>query len=431
MESDHTSVNSSAEFDEIYTHTYQKFMEQKMKPHLTFYVANLHHWLAELVSRPGMCDILCRVPNSQDRVEDIMESKAIKELVGPDGQPFVGPHVAGIHLCFALFMDFFNSEGNFIGGKHNSTGGIFIVILNLPIHLRYAPENMFPIFTPGGREPTTEELNNLLRPIVDQIITLYSDGIAIQHAWSQVSILLRAMIAIIIADTPAAKKVGGFASHAHYWFCHMCRLGRFEIEANLQPSSWPKLTHEDHDAIARAWRDAPSITLREELFKLYGLRFSELHRIPYLKLTECIGAEPMHAIMQNTIQHHIRRTFGINGAQGDRFFDQDNDENDDSDREGATGNGVIEEGNPDYDFLELQKGMSICLRPGVDTRSLIMLSNMKVATLVTLCKNLGASTLHLHLHNGQPKRTDMVEALALKVCYMHWSVILCVSYGLR
>jgi hypothetical protein len=71
--------------------------------------------------------------------------------------------------------------------------------------------------------------------------------------------------------------------------------------------------------------------------------------------------------------------------------------------------------NLDSNSAEVQKGMSICLRPGVDTRSLVMLSNLKVATLVTLCENIGALLLHLRLHKGHPKRSDMVEALALKV----------------
>jgi hypothetical protein len=137
---------------------------------------------------------------------------------------------------------------------------------------------------------------------------------------------LRGMLAIIIADTPAAKKIGGFASHAQRWFCHMCRLGREDLESNLDPATWPRLCNEHHNTLAKAWRDAPTNESREELFNFYGIRFSELHRIPYLKLTECIGPEPMHSIMQNTIQHHIRRTFGIDAVQGDQFYDSEDED---------------------------------------------------------------------------------------------------------
>jgi hypothetical protein len=400
-------------FDTLYEQTYQKYMEASLRPHLNFYVANLNHWVAQLVARPGMIDTLRTVVTPDERIHDIMEGKGIREMRGADGLPFVGPHVKGIHLCFALFIDFFNSEGNFIGGKHNSTGGIFLVVLNLPIHLRYAPENMFPVFTPGGREPTTEELNNLLRPFVTQLIAIYETGIIIrmQVAGSMVEIDIQGMIAIIIADTPAAKKIGGFASHAHRWFCHLCRLGREDIETNLEPETYPRMSNDDHDAIAKAWRDAPTEAVQEELFHVYGIRFSELHRIPYLRITECIAAEPMHAIMQNTIQHHIRRTFGINAVQGDIFYDNDEQDRDYEEMNNLDG----ETDTENTDSPDVRKALAILGRPGLDVRALNMLTNLPVQSLIILCRRAGVATWLLPLHKGQPKRADMVEALVFKV----------------
>jgi Transposase family tnp2 len=407
------SIEDTGIFTSTYRTTHQMYTEAQLKPHLTFYVPNFQHWLAELVSRPGMLEIVKRDMEPHNGIDDIMQGKAIRELIGPDGKPFIQSDAKSIHLCFGLFFDFFNSEGNFIGGKHKSTGGIFLVVLNLPLHLRYAPENMFPIFTPGGREPTTEELNNLLRPFVDQLIAVYSDGIIIRmrQGGFRTELDLRGMLAIIIADTPAAKKIGGFASHAQRWFCHMCRLGREEMESNLEPATWSRLCPEHHDALAKAWRDAPTTKLREELFSFYGVRFSELHRIPYLRLTECIGAEPMHSIMQNTIQHHIRRTFGIDAVQGDQFYDSE----DEGDIIGPSVNTSTEADNAIADTPEVRKGLGILNRPGLDTRSLTILSNMRVTTLITLCDKFGISAWVLPLYKGQPKRAEMVEALARKV----------------
>lgn len=400
-------ANGRDDFEQPYDNASQKHANAQITPRLTYYVANLHHWIAELITRPGMKSILQRPVPAHDHVHDIMESKAIQGLIGPNGRPFIGPHVRGIHLCFALFMDFFNSEGNFIGGKHNSTGGIFVVILNLPIELRYAPENMFPVFTPGGREPTTEELNSLLRPLVDQLIILYQPGITVSIDSRPVDI--RAMLALIIADTPAAKKIGGFASHAHRWFCHMCRLSREDIERNLDPSTWPQLSLEHHAALAKLWLNAPSVDLRDELFNVYGIRYSEIQRIPYIKMTECIGAEPMHAIMQNTIQHHIRKTFGINAIQGDMFFDVEDNVT------GATEAEISydEVGAEEAISPEVRKGLEILNRPGFDSRSLDTLVNMRVDTLMTLCEMTKAPTMQLRLHKQKPMRVDMVEALAV------------------
>ncbi|KIM32543.1 hypothetical protein M408DRAFT_19943 [Serendipita vermifera MAFF 305830] len=404
---DGSSSTDQGQLNMSYNHEDLGPTDEKPKPQISFYVADLRQWLTDLVARPGMVDILRNLPQAHGRVSDIMQSRGIRSLKGPDGRSFIGPHVTGVHICLAMFVDFFNSEGNFIGGKHNSTGGIFFIVLNLPISLRYLPENMFPIFTPGGREPTTEGLNNLLRPAIDQLITLYTHGIVLHYSNHPTLTIIRAMVAVIIADTPAAKKVGGFASHAHYWFCHICRLGRDEIETSSEPSSWPRLSHQEHDAIVKAWRDAPSLELRDELFRLYGLRFSELHRLPYIDLTTCIGAEPMHAIMQNTIQHHIRQTFGIDRVQGDRFFD--------TEVEGANENMELPENNLTeltLDTPELHRGIAICAKPWLDVRSLVMLVSLKTSTLVELCRKANVQTWNLPRHNGQPKRISMVEALA-------------------
>jgi hypothetical protein len=268
---------------------------------------------------------------------------------------------------------------------------------------------MFPVFKPGGREPTTDELNNLLRPFVDQLIGIYTDGITvyIQKDNKELKLDVRGMVVIIIADTPAAKKISGFASHAQRWFCHMCRLGRENIETSLTPAQWPRISLEDHDTLAKAWRDAPTTEVQDELFNIYGIRFSELHRIPYLKMTECIGAEPMHAIMQNTIQHHIRKTFGINAVQGDRFYDDEEEAADDREDQDYT--------SPHDDSPELQRGSAIYNRPGIDTRSLDTLENMQVMTLVALCERNGVSAWQLPQHKGRPKHMEMVNALARKV----------------
>jgi hypothetical protein len=119
----------------------------------------------------------------------------------------------------------------------------------------------------------------------------------------------------------------------------------------------------------------------------------------------------MHSIMQNTVQHHIRRTFSIDAIQGDQFYDSEDEEdviNLPVDTSGEIGDAVA-------DTPEVRKGLSILNRPGLDTRSLTTLSNMHVASLITLCEKNGISAWALPLYKGQPKRVEMVEALARKV----------------
>lgn len=340
-----------------------------------------------------------------------MQGTAIQDLKGPDGLPFISSTTSEIRLCLGLFIDWFNSQGNYIGGKHKSTGAIYIIILNLPKAQREAPENMFPIFLPGGREPTTSELNQLLRPLVDQLITLYENGMEIFTS-AQNCLILRAMLAIIIADTPAIKKIGGFASHAHEWFCHYngCSLPRHELKTNLDPSVWTKTTPADHKKYSTAWRDAQTAEEQDTIFNLWGFRYSELSRLPYLCLIKSCIIEPMHTILLNTIQHHIRSTFGIN-ARSDSVSlpSDDNEDNTPNTTNIGSANG--------QSSREIERVVLMLLRPGIDKRVLDTLFQLKTASLQELCSKFSIPTWELPQHKGAPKKICMLDAI------VHWVII--------
>ncbi|PVF92356.1 hypothetical protein CPB86DRAFT_717598 [Serendipita vermifera] len=135
------------------------------------------------------------------------------------------------------------------------------------------------------------------------------------------------MIGIIVGDVLAAKKIGGFASHGHKWFCNYCRLSRKDLCNNLETSTWLSFSHQKHLRVAKLWRDAKSVSEREGIFAKYGIRYSELLRLPYLQMTKWLAADPMHAILSNVVQYHIRTVFGISGKSTDSFFDDSNDTN--------------------------------------------------------------------------------------------------------
>jgi len=85
-------------------------------------------------------------------------------------------------------------------------------------------------------------------------------------------LVVQEMVVIIIANTPATKKISGFASHSHCcWFCHLCCLTRGDIESNLDPASWPKLSQGHYNILACAWYDMPSNEAQEDIFNLYGI----------------------------------------------------------------------------------------------------------------------------------------------------------------
>ena len=58
-------------------------------------------------------------------------------------------------------------------GKH-STGAIYVMLANNSRSLRFLPAEMFLVAVlPGPDEPTTEQLNKVIAPLVDELLRLY------------------------------------------------------------------------------------------------------------------------------------------------------------------------------------------------------------------------------------------------------------------
>jgi len=80
------------------------------------------------------------------------------------------------HYVFSLSFDNFNLLGNKAAGKKISNGMVSLACLNLPIEMRYKPENLFLAgVIPGPKEPpiSTSGINSYMRPIVDTFLEFW------------------------------------------------------------------------------------------------------------------------------------------------------------------------------------------------------------------------------------------------------------------
>jgi hypothetical protein len=58
-------------------------------------------------------------------------------------------------------------------GSH-STGAVYLTIANNPSSIRLLPTEMILVFViPGPKEPTTEQLNEVIQPLVDDLHRMY------------------------------------------------------------------------------------------------------------------------------------------------------------------------------------------------------------------------------------------------------------------
>ena len=160
------------------------------KPVKPFVVYDFHDYLASLLARKDLetlmdrrCNDLMASINQNDPpanyISDVFEAEFIRTFEGPNtGKLFVDrPDDDGRYL-FAFNIDFFNLEGVTHRGATASCGIISAACLNLPLDIRYKPENMYlAAVIPGPKEPHLTELNHYLRPVVDQLSVSWERGV--------------------------------------------------------------------------------------------------------------------------------------------------------------------------------------------------------------------------------------------------------------
>jgi hypothetical protein len=116
--------------------------------------------------------------NDKYQLWDIKDGTGITEIAGPDGKPFMdGLQRSDLRLAWSLSVDWFNPHRNNSVGKTKSVGSIAMVLLNLPPSLQYKAENLYIVgIIPGPREPSLDEINYFLRPLVDFFLPTWQNS---------------------------------------------------------------------------------------------------------------------------------------------------------------------------------------------------------------------------------------------------------------
>lgn len=276
-------------------------------------------WLARLLQRPGV-EELVDIPKTQKphtSLSDVWHGSFVRELKGSDGRWFF--RSTGRYL-FALNIDGFNPNGRREAKKKKSVCGIYMALLNLPIHLRYRPQNIcFVRIIPGPHEPLVkdQQLNHFLRLIVDDLMVLYKPGVHLSSTWKYPNgRTVQAALGLLLNDLRSARPVGGFVSSDHTIMCSVCEA----LKSDLLQSDWnfslrDKEQHREHRI---AWRDAGSQADRTKLEQEHGVRWTELMRLPYYDGPRMNVPEAMHGL-KNAITAHCQDYWGMSTKYPDDF----------------------------------------------------------------------------------------------------------------
>ncbi|KAJ2936879.1 hypothetical protein H1R20_g214, partial [Candolleomyces eurysporus] len=283
-------------------------------PRRQYHHQPLKEYISRLYSRPDLQEYLDRDPTEQNATAgetwDIWDSPGLREFKGKDGKTFVKVKGEG-RLIFSLNMDGFNPYGNREAGKTVSVGAIYMVCLNLPPSIRHKMENIYLAgILPGPHTPSDHEINHFLRPLVDDLLDLWDNGIFVsrtaKHPYGR---RVRCALGPLICDLPASRQMSGFAHYRTRNFCSECDRTLDQIN-DLSPT-WKPRTWAKHLAAAKRWRDAGSVDERERLVKKDGARWSELLRLPYWDPTKFTLIDSMHAFYLRMFQHHCRSVWGM------------------------------------------------------------------------------------------------------------------------
>ncbi|KAE9384914.1 hypothetical protein BT96DRAFT_1093828 [Gymnopus androsaceus JB14] len=156
-------------------------------PYAIFLYYSFFEWFGRLLALPGIeeygdcfCKEITDTPETPVDKFRPSDGRFYRELRDADGKLFIADRCGQGRWILSLHADFFNIEGNTIGGQHSSTGVMSVTVLNFPPEMR--DDNGFtfiPGVIPGFYKPDSKEAQHqhYLKPFVDELVAGYEQGV--------------------------------------------------------------------------------------------------------------------------------------------------------------------------------------------------------------------------------------------------------------
>lgn len=301
-------------------------------PIKTFLYHHFHDYLAGLLSRPDLeqimdhrCDVLrdseaqmdtnnAPRQSDSDPVHDIFDAEFLRTFKDHTGSKlFVDRPNGEGRYAFVLNMDFFNPEGMNIRGSRSSCGIISMACANLPLDIRYKPENMYLCgIIAGPKEPSLNAINHYLRPLIDDMVVSWSRGVRISKTASHpYGRLTRSAIIACVCDLPAARKLAAMHPPRSHFYCGVCTCRNLETLANVDFENWRLRDPAALRMQAEKWRDAKDPAHQKVMYEDHGVRWSEMWRLVYWDPSRQLVVDSMHCLLEGLAQYHIRDVLGL------------------------------------------------------------------------------------------------------------------------
>jgi hypothetical protein len=289
---------------------------RRFVPHRKYLHQELKFWFGRLVSRGGLENLLDNYPHGPPMdldapIHDIWLSKVFVALRDVNQKPFFPPPGDEGRVVFCLAVDGFNPFHVKASGISASSTGIWLVVLNLPLTIRYLPENVCQIGVIPDK-PSMDEINHHLQLVVENLLEFWDPGVYFSRTFRRKSgRLFKGMLVPLVADLVAARQATGLpGSLTAHSFCTFCDLDHDDIDI-LDPAEWPAKDVDHIRRIARLWKNAESEQHQQQIFEAWGLRWSPLLDLPYWDPVHYTIIDSMHALDLGLLQTHCRKFFQI------------------------------------------------------------------------------------------------------------------------
>ncbi|KAG2740644.1 hypothetical protein P692DRAFT_201842449 [Suillus brevipes Sb2] len=164
--------------------------------------------------------------------------------------------------------------------------------LNLPLDIRYKPENMYLAgIIPGPKQLSLENLNHYIQPLMNDLVDAWGHGIKFSKTVCYPNgHLTCSAVALVVCNLPAAPHLSCLAGVSSHFYCSTCYC-------------YHKSTY--------GRRDAATSTECKALFKAHGVRYSELWHLPYWDPSRQLVIDPMHCLLEGLVPHHTCNLLGL------------------------------------------------------------------------------------------------------------------------
>ncbi|XP_078383369.1 uncharacterized protein LOC144665947 isoform X14 [Oculina patagonica] len=246
-------------------------------------------------------------PSGDGQLRDMWDGRVLRIFL-KDPKDHNQPLLQHKHnLALLLYLDFFNPFSRAI----HSSGVLCMTVLNLPRCVRHQKKWAMLIGIIPGPEEAQRHINSFLKPVVDDLLLLYTGVKVTDVVMPGKTFISRAVLLPVLGDIPASRKLSQFLSHKANKPCDKCHekakrepgtagaSGRMSFVTESMPRA---RTDKEVRAAMDKYQTASSKHASDAIAKVSGVRYSELSRLPYFNTVDNFLVDPMHNVFLGLVE---------------------------------------------------------------------------------------------------------------------------------